>query len=150
MLDIFTGSLGGMEPLLMGAGGFAMKLMAQSQANKAEEMKWALQGLGAKTDAANAAQDRGGPGGAWVRRFIVFAVFSTLFGGAFMFGWFDNIQTVYAYTTPVKERLFGLFQGGGKVKTLATDGFLMTPEMWRLAIDISFFYFGAGIAKAKR
>jgi len=146
MIDIFTGALGGMEPLAVAAGGFAMKMAAQSQANAADNHRMALERLGASSKAANEAQGRGG---AWIRRFIVVSVFATLFGGVFIFAWKGDIQTTYAYMTPVKDWLFGAIQTGGKMKTLSTDGFLMTPEMWRLAINICFFYFGAGVAKTK-
>jgi hypothetical protein len=147
MLDVFTGALGGMEPLAIAGGGFLMKYMAEKRAEEAENFKMAIQGLSASTEAANAAAGRGG---AWMRRFIVIAVFTTLFGGCFIFGWFPHIDTVYAYMTPVKERVFGLWQGGGKMQTLSTPGFLMTPEMWRMAINICFFYFGAGVAKTRK
>jgi len=149
MIDIFSGVLGGMEPLAIAAGGFVMKMAAQSQANAADNHKMALEGLGANDSSANKADKRGGVSGAMVRRFIVFAVFSTLFGGVFIFAFDGDIPTTYAYLTPVKDRAFGLFQSGGKMKVLEADGFLMTPEMWRLAINISFFYFGAGIAKTR-
>lgn len=147
MLDIFTGALGGMEPLAIAGGGFIMKYMAEARASRSEDFQMAMKALGASSDAADKAADRGG---AIMRRFIVVTVFLTLFGGLFWFAGDADIETTYAYITPIKERVFGLFQGGGKLKTLTTNGFLVTPEMWRMAINICFFYFGAGVAKTKR
>jgi hypothetical protein len=144
--QVFTGALGGMEPLMVAAGGFAMKMSAQSQAIAAENHKMALEGLGASTEGANEAAGRGG---AWMRRYIVLAVFTTLFGGIFYFARDTSITTLYAYMTPVKDGVLGMWQSGGKLKTLETNGFLVTPEMWRMAINICFFYFGAGVAKTR-
>jgi len=139
--------MGGAEPLIAAGSGFIMKYMAESRASRSEEFQMAIKALGAQDESSDKAADRGG---AWMRRYIVVAVFTTLFGGVFAFAFSQGIETVYAYTTPIKTYLFGLLQFGGSIETLRTNGFLMTPEMWRMAINIAFFYFGSGIAKTRK
>jgi hypothetical protein len=149
MLDVFTGFLGAAEPIALAAGGFLMKYVAQSQAYAAENHRMALEGLGARTSAADAADKRGGSGGAWIRRFIVTTTFLSVFG-CIIYVAVTQGQTSHVYVKPVKTWMFGLIETGGKMKSITTQGYTITPEMWRILLDITFFYFGAGVAKTRK
>ena len=60
-----------------GASGFIFKLIGTLVQNQAAVTQNLIQKTEAHTASADAADKRGGPGGAWVRRFIVIVV---LFG----------------------------------------------------------------------
>lgn len=147
-MDIFSGTLGILEPFVAGLGGWIFKYLANQQQMIITMSELKVKEIEASTEAANQADRRGGESGPWVRRFIVVMIFSTLCGGALLAA-FMNWETTYIYTTEVKTRLFGLFQTGGKVKELTVEGFVLTPEMRRVMIDIVFFYFGVSTAKLK-
>jgi hypothetical protein len=147
-MDIFTGILGGFEPFVSLLGGFIFKYLANQQQMLVTSVEQMGKRIGHSSDAADRAAKRGGENGPWIRRFIVVMIFSTLCGGAILAA-FLTWETTYIYTTEVKDRLFGLFQTGGKVKTITAEGFVLTPEMRRVMVDIVFFYFGVSTAKLK-
>lgn len=135
-------------PLASGALGYFAKMQAQKAAWKEKSMMLAIKGLSAGNDSANQASGRDPISGALARRFIVFMLFLVGIGG-FLLAMYGDYNISYLYETPVKDRLFGLFEGGGKVKMITGEGFVVTPFMRTMCLNVCMFYFGAGVAKQK-
>ena len=141
-------ALGGFEPLAVAAGGFVLKYAAMQQQMLALAFKQRIQEKEADDESADRAAKRDGAGGAITRRILAFCIVGVIFLGAIAAACMEW-QTVYLHVTEVKTHLFGAFETGGKVKEVVSDGFVLTPEMRRLAVDVVFFYFGVGTAKFK-
>ena len=111
-------------------------------------MHLAIDALRAGNESADKAAGRDPVSGALARRFIVFMLFFVGIGG-FLLAMYGHFPVNYLYEVPVKDRLFGLFEGGGKMKLISSEGFVITPFMRTMCINVCMFYFGAGVAKQK-
>lgn len=138
---------GQLEPLAVGLGGFYMRMKAQDQAFAAENLQLSIKALQASDSSADAASNRSG--GVWMRRYIVFCVFTAIFGGI-VYTAYKNGYINLVHVTPVRDWFFGAFSTGGKQKALTLQGLVLTPEMWRLAKNIGAFYFGQAVARVKK
>lgn len=136
-----------LEPLAVGIGGYWMRMKAQEQAFAAENLQLSIKALQESDNSADKAAARGG--GIWMRRYIVWCVFTCLFGGIAYTAYSNGLINL-VHVTPVRDWLFGAFSTGGKQKALTLQGLVLTPEMWRLAKDIGAFYFGQAVARVKK
>jgi hypothetical protein len=124
--------------------GAAIKLMAQSQANKMEMYSLGMKSQRANDSSANQAAAR--EGNPWARHFVTIFVITCAFGGL-IYAASQSIPVTHFYETEVKNHLFGLLSTGGKTKTIEANGLALVPYVSHSVSAIVFFLFGAGAAK---
>jgi hypothetical protein len=135
--------------LVMGASsalGFVFRFLAESRKAKDEALKRAIQSQEASTKSADAAAERGGSGGIWVRRFIVVSVVLAVIGFPFIASFF-SVPTFVEVTESSRAWLFGLIGGKERVSYHQVDGYLLVEENRIVLLAVSSFYFGQAAGK---
>ena len=123
-----------------GASGFIFKLIGTLVANQAAVTDGLIKRQKAHTESANAADKRGGPGGAWVRRFIVIVVLFGVVVAPFLLAHSgDGVTVASEYS-----EWWGL-KSGTIYQTL--HGYVILPEIRTSIITIVSFYFGSSTVK---
>lgn len=123
-----------------GASGFIFKLIGTMVSNQAAMTENLIKRSEAHTASANAADKRGGAGGAWVRRFIVVVVLFGVVVAPFILAHSgDGVTVAQEYS-----KWFGLMKGTS-YQTL--HGYVILPEIRTSIITIVSFYFGSSTVK---
>ena len=104
------------------------------------------------TASMNAANERGGPGGVWIRRFMVVAVFAFLFAvlpfnGILQQFVTDGVPATFAYIQENPTRFFGLFGGKSEVVTVPIAGITIFKTFLEMGWLMACFYFGSSRIK---
>jgi len=123
-----------------GVSGFIMKFMAQQAQNQARLFEQTIRKQEVADASADAADKRGGAGGAWIRRFIVVSTMFAVIAAPFVLAFTDfgvTIQNDFSF-------LFGLFKGA---KWETVTGYVIPPEVRQTALAIVGFYFGSSQVK---
>lgn len=128
-------------------GGF-LKLWKAGQENQRHLLDMALSRAAAEEASREAADKRGGSGGAMARRAMVIAVLFTVFLAPFILSaWFAEVPIFYAYTEAKGTGFWFLRSSLEQLKFVRLDGFVLLPIHTQMASAICGFYFGAGIVK---
>ena len=123
-----------------GASGFIFKLIGTMVSNQQSIAEGLIKKQQAHTDSANAADKRGGPGGAWVRRFMVIVFSFGVVVAPFLLAHSgDGVTVASEYS-----KWFG-FVKGTTYQTL--HGYVILPEVRTSIITIVSFYFGSSTVK---
>ena len=123
-----------------GASGFIFKLIGTMVSNQAAMTENLIKKSEAHTASADAADKRGGAGGAWVRRFIVVVVLFGVVVAPFILAHSgDGVTVAQEYS-----KWFGLMKGTS-YQTLY--GYVILPEIRTSIITIVSFYFGSSTVK---
>lgn len=123
-----------------GASGFIFKLIGTLVNAQASNVDNLIKKSQAYTESANAADKRGGAGGAWVRRFIVVVVLFGVVVAPFLLAHSgDGVTVASEYS-----KWFG-FITGTSYETL--HGYVILPEIRTSIITIVSFYFGSSTVK---
>ena len=123
-----------------GASGFIFKLIGTMVSNQAAMTENLIKRSQAHTASADAADKRGGPGGAWVRRFIVIIVLFGVVVAPFLLAHSgDGVTVASEYS-----KWFGLSKG---VNYQTLYGYVILPEIRTSIITIVSFYFGSSTVK---
>ena len=123
-----------------GASRFIFKLIGTMVSNQAAMTENLIKRSQAHTASADAADKRGGPGGAWVRRFIVIIVlFGVVIAPYLLAHSGDGITVATEYS-----KWFGLSKG---VSYQTLYGYVILPEIRTSIITIVSFYFGSSTVK---
>lgn len=128
-------------------GGFAMKFMAQSAKNKADQWNRVIEGITKADQSHDAALQRVGiNAGKVARRIIVISVlFAMVFGSiAVSIG---GGSTVIETVSTSGGYLWGLFPTWTEVAYNKVQGFVILPEVRQCLPAIVGFYFGQAAAK---
>ena len=121
--------------------GFVFKLIA-SQAEAAQKMAEAnLKTQVAADESAAKAAQRGGEGGAWVRRFIVIMVLTGVIIFPFLMGLIGGSVTIEGDTPK------GFV---GKEMITVSNSYLMTSEIRSSVLAIVGFYFGSSVINNRK
>ena len=123
-----------------GVSGFIMKFMAQQAQNQARLFEQTIRKQEVADASADAADKRGGAGGAWIRRFIVVSTMFAVIAAPFVLAFTDfgvTIQNDFSF-------FFGLFKGA---KWETVTGYVILPEVRQTALAIVGFYFGSSQVK---
>tara|TARA_R100001163_G_scaffold1462_2_gene2408 strand:+ start:112 stop:516 length:405 start_codon:yes stop_codon:yes gene_type:complete len=123
-----------------GMSGFIFKLIGTMVSAQQANVDNLIKRTEAHTTSADAADKRGGPGGAWVRRFIVIVVlFGVVIAPFILAHSGDGVTVASDY-----KKWFGLFSGTN-YETL--HGYVILPEIRTSIITIVSFYFGSSTVK---
>ena len=123
-----------------GASGFIFKLIGTMVSNQAAMTENLIKRSQAHTASADAADKRGGPGGAWVRRFIVIVVLFGVVVAPFLLAHSgDGVTVATEYS-----KWFGFVKG---VSYETLHGYVILPEIRTSIITIVSFYFGSSTVK---
>lgn len=123
-----------------GASGFIMKFMASQAQNQARLFEQTIKKQQTADASADAADKRGGEGGAWIRRFIVVSTMFAVIAAPFVLAFTDFGVTIQKDTS----FLFGLIKGA---KWETVTGYVILPEVRQTALAIVGFYFGSSQVK---
>jgi len=116
-----------------GASGFIFKLIGTLVANQAAVTDGLIKRQKAHTESADAADKRGGAGGAWVRRFIVIVVLFGVVVAPFLLAHSgDGVTVASEYSEWWGQTL---------------HGYVILPEIRTSIITIVSFYFGSSTVK---
>jgi hypothetical protein len=123
-----------------GASGFIFKLIGTMVSNQQVLTEGLIKKQKASDDSADRADKRGGPGGAWVRRFIVITVLFGVVVAPFLLAHSgDGVTVASEYS-----KWFGLMKG---VNYETLYGYVILPEIRTSIITIVSFYFGSSTVK---
>lgn len=123
-----------------GASGFIFKLIGTMVSNQQALTEGLIKKQKASDDSADRADKRGGPGGAWVRRFIVIVVLFGVVVAPFLLAHSgDGVTVASEYS-----KWFGLMKG---VSYETLYGYVILPEIRTSIITIVSFYFGSSTVK---
>ena len=123
-----------------GASGFIFKLIGTMVSNQQALTEGLIKKQKASDDSADRADKRGGPGGAWVRRFIVIVVLFGVVVAPFLLAHSgDGVTVASEYS-----KWFGLIKG---VSYETLYGYVILPEIRTSIITIVSFYFGSSTVK---
>jgi len=123
-----------------GVSGFLMKFIATQAQNQARLFEQTIKKQGVADASADAAAERSGTSGSWVRRFIVICVMFAIIAAPFIIAFTDIGVSVQKDTS----FLFGLISGE---KWELVKGYAILPETRQTALAIVGFYFGASQVK---
>lgn len=123
-----------------GASGFIFKLIGTMVSNQQALTEGLIKKQKASDDSADRADKRGGPGGAWVRRFIVIVVLFGVVVAPFLLAHSNHGVTVASEYS----KWFGLIKG---VSYETLYGYVILPEIRTSIITIVSFYFGSSTVK---
>ena len=119
-----------------GMSGFIFKLIGTMVSAQQANVDNLIKTQNALTECADAADKRGGVGGAWVRRFIVVVVlFGVVIAPFILAHSGDGVTVAQEYS-----KWFGLIKGT-TYETL--HGYVILPEIRTSIITIESFYFGS-------
>ena len=123
-----------------GASGFIFKLIGTMVSNQQAIAEGLIKKQRSSDESADRADKRGGPGGAWVRRFIVIVVLFGVVVAPFLLAHSgDGVTVASEYS-----KWFG-FVKGTTYQTLY--GYVILPEIRTSIITIVSFYFGSSTVK---
>ena len=123
-----------------GASGFIFKLIGTMVSNQQAIAEGLIKKQRLSDESADRADKRGGPGGAWVRRFIVIVVLFGVVVAPFLLAHSgDGVTVASEYS-----KWFGLIKGTS-YQTL--HGYVILPEIRTSIITIVSFYFGSSTVK---
>jgi hypothetical protein len=123
-----------------GVSGFVFKLIGTMVSSQQANVENLIKKSEAHTASADAADKRGGAGGAWVRRFIVIVVlFGVVIAPFILAHSGDGVTVASEYS-----KWFG-FMKGTTYQTL--HGYVILPEIRTSIITIVSFYFGSSTVK---
>lgn len=123
-----------------GMSGFIFKLIGTMVSSQQANVENLIKKSEAHTSSADAADKRGGAGGAWVRRFIVVVVlFGVVIAPFILAHSGDGVTVAQEYS-----KWFGLIKGT-TYQTL--HGYVILPEIRTSIITIVSFYFGSSTVK---
>ncbi len=123
-----------------GFSGFIFKLIGTMVSSQQANVDNLIKKSEAHTASADAADKRGGAGGAWVRRFIVIIVLFGVVIAPFLLAHSgDGVTVATEYS-----KWFG-FMKGTTYQTL--HGYVILPEIRTSIITIVSFYFGSSTVK---
>ena len=123
-----------------GASGFIFKLIGTMVSNQQAIAEGLIKKQRSSDESADRADKRGGPGGAWVRRFIVIVVLFGVVVAPFLLAHSgDGVTVANEYS-----KWFGLMKGTS-YQTL--HGYVILPEIRTSIITIVSFYFGSSTVK---
>jgi len=123
-----------------GMSGFIFKLIGTMVSSQQANVENLIKKSEAHTSSADAADKRGGAGGAWVRRFIVIVVlFGVVIAPFILAHSGDGVTVAQEYS-----KWFGLIKGT-TYETL--HGYVILPEIRTSIITIVSFYFGSSTVK---
>jgi hypothetical protein len=123
-----------------GMSGFIFKLIGTMVSSQQANVENLIKKSEAHTSSADAADKRGGAGGAWVRRFIVVVVlFGVVIAPFILAHSGDGVTVAQEYS-----KWFGLIKGT-TYETL--HGYVILPEIRTSIITIVSFYFGSSTVK---
>jgi hypothetical protein len=117
-----------------------MKLIAAQMQNQAALFEQTIKKQEVADASADAAAQRGGASGPWVRRFIVVATMFAVIAAPFIVAFTDIGVSIQKDTS----FLFGLIKGA-KWETIT--GYVILPEVRQTALAIVGFYFGSSQVK---
>lgn len=115
--------------------------MAESRKAKDDTFKRLIGAQKSATESANAATERGGAGGFWVRRFLVISIVLGVIGFPFLASFF-KVPTFVEVTQSSRDFLFGLVGGNTATSFEQIDGYLLVKENRTVLLALSSFYFG--------
>jgi len=121
--------------------GFVFRFMAESRKAKDDTFKRLIGAQKSATESANAAAERGGAGGFWVRRFLVISIVLGVIGFPFLASFF-NVPTFVEVSQNSRDFLFGLVGGNTATSFEQIDGYLLVKENRTVLLALSSFYFG--------
>ena len=127
-------------------GGFAMKLMAQRQADTTALIRLGMEKAESSSKRADEAAKRSSP---WLRKFAAIVVLLVAFGGILIVAYEPNIPVSIIHETRQKSFL-GIFKWGGNLRVLEAMGFVIADWFKFSVISIIMFLFGTGAAKVPR
>tara|TARA_R100001224_G_C3961273_1_gene129228 strand:- start:216 stop:620 length:405 start_codon:yes stop_codon:yes gene_type:complete len=123
-----------------GMSGFIFKLIGTMVSSQQANVENLIKKSEAHTSSADAADKRGGAGGAWVRRFIVVVVlFGVVIAPFILAHSGDGVTVAQEYS-----KWFGFIKGT-TYQTL--HGYVILPEIRTSIITIVSFYFGSSTVK---
>ena len=128
-------------------GGFAMKLMAQRQADSTALIKLGIENASNSSKMADAAAKRSSP---WLRKFAAITVLLVAFGGILAVAFVDSVPVSIVYDKAQKSILWGLIRWGDTLSVLEAQGFVIADWFKFSVISIVMFLFGTGAAKPSR
>ena len=123
-----------------GVSGFVFKFIAQQAQNQAQLFEQTIKKQQASDASADAADKRGGAGGAWIRRFIVVSTMFAVIAAPFIIAFTD----VGVSIEKDSSLLFGFIKGA---KWETVTGYVILPEVRQTALAIVGFYFGSSQVK---
>lgn len=127
-------------------GGFAMKLMAQKQADTTALIKLGMEKAAHSSQMADVASKRSSP---WLRKFAAITVLLVAFGGILLVAFFDSIPVSIVYEKAQRSFL-GIFKWGGNLEVIEARGFVLADWAKFSIISVIHFLFGTGAAKISR
>lgn len=123
-----------------GASGFIFKLIGTMVSNQQAIAEGLIKKQRSSDESADRADKRGGPGGAWVRRFIVIIVLFGVVVAPFLLAHSgDGVTVASEYS-----KWWGMKKGTA-YQTLY--GYVILPEIRTSIITIVSFYFGSSTVK---
>ena len=123
-----------------GASGFIFKLIGTMVSNQQAIAEGLIKKQRSSDESADRADKRGGPGGAWVRRFIVIVVLFGVVVAPFLLAHSgDGVTVASEYS-----KWWGMKKGTA-YQTLY--GYVILPEIRTSIITIVSFYFGSSTVK---
>jgi ABC-type uncharacterized transport system permease subunit len=102
-----------------GVSGFIMKFMAQQAQNQARLFEQTIRRQEVADASADAADKRGGAGGAWIRRFIVVSTMFAVIAAPFVLAFTDFGVTIHVILPEVRQTalaIVGFYFGSSQVK----------------------------------
>jgi len=123
-----------------GASGFIFKLIGTMVSAQQANVDNLIKKQKASTESDDAADKRGGAGGAWIRRLIVVTVLFGVIVAPFLLAHSGDGVTVQSEYS----KWFGLFTGT-TYETL--HGYVILPEIRTAILSIVSFYFGSSTVK---
>ena len=123
-----------------GVSGFVFKFIAQQAQNQTRLFEQTIKKQETADASADAADKRGGEGGAWIRRFIVVSTMFAVIAAPFIIAFTDLGVSIQSESSA----LFGLIKGA---KWDTVTGYVILPEVRQTALAIVGFYFGSSQVK---
>jgi hypothetical protein len=130
--------------LVMGASstlGFIFRFMAEGRKAKDDTLRRLVEAQQASSNSADSAAQRAGPGGLWVRRFLVVSIILAVVGFPFIASFF-NVPTFVEINEESRSWLFGLIGAQDNIRYEQVDGYLLIKENRTVFLALSSFYFG--------
>ena len=123
-----------------GVSGFVFKFIAQQATNQTRLFEQTIKKQQTADASADAADKRGGAGGAWIRRFIVVSTMFAVIAAPFIIA-FTGVGVSIEKDSSF---FFGLLNN---TKWETVTGYVILPEVRQTALAIVGFYFGSSQVK---
>lgn len=115
--------------------------MAEGRKAKDDTLRRLVEAQQASSNSADSAAQRAGPGGLWVRRFLVVSIILAVVGFPFIASFF-NVPTFVEINEESRSWLFGLIGAQDNIRYEQVDGYLLIKENRTVFLALSSFYFG--------